>query len=122
MACFPSILWRSFLSSSSKIGCLGRFLSLSIPLGINEEVRQALSEGGPIVALESTIISHGGMGFPKNIQTAQQVENAVGSRGAIPATIAIMDGSLVVGCSDEELARLGKNEDANCPSVHVQTK
>eukprot|EP01028_Stygiella_incarcerata_P013050 TRINITY_DN810_c0_g1_i1.p1 TRINITY_DN810_c0_g1~~TRINITY_DN810_c0_g1_i1.p1 ORF type:complete len:676 (-),score=150.20 TRINITY_DN810_c0_g1_i1:1871-3898(-) len=99
----------------SKVGYFGRFLlSHSIPLRINAEVKEALSRGGPVVALESTIISHGGMGFPKNIETAQRVESAVRSRGAIPATIAIMDGHLVVGCSNEEMARLGRNEDDTC--------
>lgn len=78
-------------------------------LQISEEVAQALERTGPVLALESTIISHG-MPWPRNLETALTVEAAVRKRGATPATIAVMDGKLRVGLSEQELeslARLG---------------
>lgn len=71
-------------------------------LDIAEEVADALHAGFPVVALESTIISHG-MPWPKNLETALAVENAVRKEGAVPATIAIINGRLKVGLSREEL-------------------
>ncbi len=73
------------------------------------EVQHALSHGLPVVALESTIISHG-MPYPQNLQTALRVQAEVRSQGAVPATIAVMGGQMKVGLSDAELetlARLG---------------
>lgn len=69
---------------------------------IHPEVQQALKEKKPVVALESTIISHG-MPWPRNMETALSVEDAVRAAGAIPATIAIRDGKLLVGLSKEEV-------------------
>ncbi len=80
-------------------------------LDINPEVQNAIDNRKPIVALESTIICHG-MPFPKNLETAIEVESVVRENGGIPATIAILDGRLKVGISDEEmqfLAESGKN-------------
>ncbi|MDR1893763.1 MAG: pseudouridine-5'-phosphate glycosidase [Spirochaetales bacterium] len=71
-------------------------------LDMTPEVRQALEEGRPVVALESTIISHG-MPYPQNIETALEVEQAVRSRGAVPATVAILGGRLKAGLHREEL-------------------
>lgn len=71
------------------------------------EVRDALANGRPVVALESTIIAHG-MPYPKNVETALQVEQAVRSTGAVPATCAIIDGKLKAGLSPEEIERLGR--------------
>ena len=76
-------------------------------LKIAEEVRQALASGKPVVALESTIISHG-MPYPQNVETALTVEKIVREKGAIPATIAIINGMLTVGCTAEEIDYLGK--------------
>ncbi len=76
-------------------------------LKISEEVRQALASGKPVVALESTIISHG-MPYPQNVETALTVEKIVREKGAIPATIAIINGMLTVGCTAEEIDYLGK--------------
>ncbi len=76
-------------------------------LVISEEVKKALKKGKPIVALESTIISHG-MPYPKNVETALNVEKIVRDNGAIPATIAIIKGKLTVGISEEEIDYLGK--------------
>ena len=60
-------------------------------LDVNPEVAQALAEGKPVVALESTIISHG-MPYPQNVETALKVEEIIRSNGAVPATIAILGG------------------------------
>jgi pseudouridine-5'-phosphate glycosidase len=74
---------------------------------IHPEVQQALTEKKPVVALESTIISHG-MPYPQNVKTALEVETVIREGGAIPATIAILDGKLCVGLNDEQLEKLGK--------------
>jgi pseudouridine-5'-phosphate glycosidase len=76
---------------------------------ISEEVQIALKNNKPIVALESTIITHG-MDFPKNYETALQVEKAVRDNGSIPATIAILDGKLRVGLSEEDIIEMSKNK------------
>lgn len=76
-------------------------------LDILPEIKTALAENKPIVALESTIISHG-MPYPKNVETAKQVEDKVRENGATPATIAIVGGRLKVGLSDSELEYFGK--------------
>lgn len=77
-------------------------------LSINEEVKKALSEGKPIVALESTIISHG-MPYPENVKTALECQRIIRENGAVPATIAIIKGMLKVGLTDEEIDYLGKS-------------
>lgn len=74
---------------------------------ISKEVQEALANGKAVVALESTIISHG-MPYPKNVETALRVEEAVRECGAVPATIAIINGVPTVGCSKEEIEHLGK--------------
>lgn len=76
-------------------------------LVISEEVQEALKNGKAVVALESTIISHG-MPYPKNVETALKVEKIVRDNGAVPATIAIIKGKLTVGISEEEIDYLGK--------------
>ncbi|MEG0307114.1 MAG: pseudouridine-5'-phosphate glycosidase [Clostridium sp.] len=76
-------------------------------LNINPEVENALKEGKPVVALESTIISHG-MPYPKNVETALKVESIIRENGAVPATIAILDGVLKVGLTKDEVEFLGK--------------
>lgn len=77
-------------------------------LDISPEVQQALAEGRPVVALESTIISHG-MPYPKNVETAMLVEQTIRDNGAVPATIAILGGRLKAGLSPEEIEYLGKS-------------
>ena len=84
-------------------------------LNVSEEVKNALANNKPVVALESTIISHG-MPYPKNVETALSVEKIVRENGAVPATIAIIGGKLTVGCSKEEIERLGKGG-LNVPKV-----
>lgn len=76
-------------------------------LNVSKEVKEALKNNQPVVALESTIISHG-MPYPKNVETALAVEKIIRDNGAIPATIAIIGGKLTVGCSEEEITLLGK--------------
>ena len=76
-------------------------------LDVAPEVRQALDEGRPVVALESTIISHG-MPYPQNVETALNVEKIIRDNGAVPATIAVIGGRLKAGLSPEEINYLGK--------------
>ena len=76
-------------------------------LDINPEVAAALREGKPVVALESTIISHG-MPYPQNVETALNVERIVRENGAVPATIAVIGGRLKAGLSPEEIEYFGK--------------
>ncbi|HWJ95093.1 MAG TPA: pseudouridine-5'-phosphate glycosidase [Telluria sp.] len=75
------------------------------------EVVEARAAGKPVVALESTIISHG-MPYPQNVQTAREVEQVIRDAGAVPATIAIINGRICVGLSDEQLELLGNSADA----------
>lgn len=79
-------------------------------LDIKPDVSEALKKGKPVVALESTIISHG-MPYPKNVETALNVEKIVRENGAVPATIAILEGRLKVGLSENEIEYLGKARD-----------
>ena len=74
---------------------------------ISEEVKSALENNLPVVALESTIISHG-MPYPQNVETALKVEEIIRENGAIPATIAILNGKLMVGLTREQIDYLGK--------------
>ena len=76
-------------------------------LDISPEVKAALESGKPVVALESTIISHG-MPYPKNAETALRVEQTIRDNGAVPATIAVIGGRLKAGLSREEIEYLGK--------------
>ena len=80
-------------------------------LDVNPEVAQALAEGKPVVALESTIISHG-MPYPQNVETALKVEEIIRSNGAVPATIAILGGRLKAGLTKDEIEYLGKQGQA----------
>lgn len=79
-------------------------------LSITEEVQKALDENKPVVALESTIISHG-MPYPQNVEMAKEVEQIVRDNGAVPATIAIIDGMIKIGLTDEELEIMANTED-----------
>ena len=80
-------------------------------LQFSPEVQAARAAGKPIVALESTIISHG-MPYPQNVQTAREVEQVIRDAGAVPATIAIIDGRICIGLADEQLELLGQSKDA----------
>ena len=74
---------------------------------IAPQVQEALKNKRPVVALESTIISHG-MPYPQNVQTALTVEQIVRDMGCVPATVAVIGGVLTVGCSEREIEHLGK--------------
>ncbi|WP_353892694.1 pseudouridine-5'-phosphate glycosidase [Proteinivorax hydrogeniformans] len=78
-------------------------------VAISKEVAEAIKDKKGVVALESTIISHG-MPYPQNLQTALEVENIVRENGAVPATIAIMDGQIKVGLNKSEIEKLSQSE------------
>ena len=80
-------------------------------LSVSPEVAEALRQNKPVVALESTIISHG-MPCPQNVETALRVEQTIRENGAVPATIAIIGGKLKAGCTPEEIEHLGKKGQA----------
>ncbi|MBE6899808.1 MAG: pseudouridine-5'-phosphate glycosidase [Ruminococcaceae bacterium] len=82
-------------------------MNLAKYLDIAPEVKSALENGKPVVALESTIISHG-MPYPQNVNTARNVEKLIRKEGAVPATIAIIGGKFKVGLSDQEIEYFGK--------------
>lgn len=84
---------------------MNRYLQLS------PEVDKALREGRAVVALESTIISHG-MPYPQNVETALRVEQTIRDNGAVPATVAVIGGRLKAGCTPEEIEYLGKKGQA----------
>ncbi|WP_419902930.1 pseudouridine-5'-phosphate glycosidase [Kiloniella sp.] len=79
-------------------------------LVIAPEVATALAHGQAVVALESTIIAHG-MPYPKNVETAREVEGIIRREGAVPATIAVLDGEIRIGLDDESLEKLGRADD-----------
>lgn len=74
---------------------------------VNPEVAKALQENKPVIALESTIISHG-MPYPQNVETAMHVEQIIRDHGAVPATVGIVDGVGVVGLTKDEIEEMGK--------------
>ena len=86
-------------------------MNLNKYLDVAPEVAQAVAEGKPVVALESTIISHG-MPYPQNVETALKVEQIIRDNGAVPATIAILGGRLKAGLTAEEIEYLGKQGQA----------
>ncbi|KAF9572116.1 hypothetical protein EC968_010369 [Mortierella alpina] len=94
-------------ASRSLVPFKPRPLSTLTTLRLSDEVRSALDEKRPLVALESTIISHG-MPYPQNYETAVEVEKIIRDNGATPATIAIMDGQINIGLSDEQINQLAK--------------
>ncbi|UYP69896.1 pseudouridine-5'-phosphate glycosidase [Thalassobacter stenotrophicus] len=84
---------------------------LDVPMQMSVEVAAAQAQGAPIVALESTIITHG-MPYPQNLETARAVEGVVRNAGAVPATMAVLDGTLQVGLEDTDLDALAQRSDA----------
>ena len=82
---------------------------ISMKIRINPEVKKAIDEHRPVVALESTIISHG-MPYPKNVETALRVEKVIRDNGATPATIGIIDGEAVIGMTPMEIEEFGKRQ------------
>ena len=80
------------------------------PVAFSADVRAALAANAPVVALESTITTHG-MPYPANVETARKVEQTVRDNGAVPATIAVIDGVLNIGLDDAQLEALGQMSD-----------
>ena len=78
-------------------------------MDISEEIQNSIKGNGPVVALESTIISHG-MPFPQNLETALEVESIIRKEGAIPATIAVLEGRIKIGLSNLELEQFAQRE------------
>ncbi|HOQ79573.1 MAG TPA: pseudouridine-5'-phosphate glycosidase [Candidatus Cloacimonadota bacterium] len=78
-------------------------------LKISNEIKDAISNHMPVVALESTIISHG-MPYPENVETAKEVERIIRDNGAIPATIAIIKGEIIIGIDEQQMDYLAKND------------
>lgn len=76
-----------------------------------EEVKEAVAEGNPVVALESTIISHG-MPYPQNIETARSCEEVIRQNGAVPATMAVIDGRIHAGINEQQLQMLAESDSA----------
>ncbi len=85
-------------------------------LALAPEVADALAGGLPVVALESTIISHG-MPYPRNVAMAREVEGIVRESGAVPATVAVLDGRPTIGLGDDELELLGRDDSVRKVSV-----
>jgi pseudouridine-5'-phosphate glycosidase len=83
-------------------------MQLNTFLDIHPDVAQALAAGSPVVALESTIISHG-MPYPDNVKTALRVEDEIRAHGAVPATIAVIEGRLKAGLSPQQIEELGRS-------------
>ncbi|MDX1995730.1 MAG: pseudouridine-5'-phosphate glycosidase [bacterium] len=81
----------------------------NIEMNVSPSVANALENGGPVVALESTVITHG-LPYPQNIETALAMEAAVREAGATPATIAVLEGEITVGLNAEQIERLGQAE------------
>ena len=77
---------------------------------VNDHIKEAMANGIPVVALESTIISHG-MPYPQNVETALKVEEIIRNEGAMPATVGIIDGECVLGMTAEEIEEFGKRKD-----------
>jgi pseudouridylate synthase len=82
---------------------------MSLPLSVSPDVAQALEAGNPVVALESTIISHG-LPRPRNLDAARDFEEILRERQVMPATVAVLDGSLKVGLTDDELRRVAEED------------
>ena len=91
-------------------------LSDSSPIHLHPSVEEAIRGGSPVVALESTIISHG-LPRPENIRVAREIESIVAANGATPATIAILDGEIYVGLANEQLESIANRDDVVKASV-----
>lgn len=82
-----------------------------LPLSISPEIERTLENRGPVVALESTVITHG-LPWPQNLEVATLLEETIRNEGAIPATLAILDGQIRVGLSGKELEELARSDNA----------
>lgn len=98
-------LRASFTHQLRKASTLSIALKRQAPIDVHPEVEDALANGNPVVALESTIITHG-MPYPTSLEMAQSVERVVRSTGSVPATIALLGGRIKIGLQPAELERL----------------
>jgi pseudouridine-5'-phosphate glycosidase len=101
---------RSFDSKNFVFALLTQLSGMGKYLVLSDEVKNAIEANIPVVALESTIISHG-MPYPENIQTAREVEQIIAENGAMPATIAIINGEICVGLTEEQLEFMATAKD-----------
>ena len=106
-------LWRRHIQS------LPNALAMGAPIDVHPEVQHALAKNEPVVALETTIVTHG-MPQPTNLETAKAVEGIVRAQGAIPATIGIIQGRVKIGLRDHELEHLADVH--NTPVVKVSRR
>jgi pseudouridine-5'-phosphate glycosidase/pseudouridine kinase len=107
------MLARKAVFRPSRTKFLARYFhGPNLPIHISEEIKQAISENLPVVALESTIITHG-LPYPENISMAKQVEQLIRSNGAIPATIGFVKGIPTIGVNETDLELLGKSDMQN---------
>ncbi|NQV81342.1 MAG: pseudouridine-5'-phosphate glycosidase, partial [Alphaproteobacteria bacterium] len=83
---------------------------MTLPLVFAPAVRQAIDTGAPVVALESTVIAHG-LPAPRNLELALACESTIRARGATPATIAVIDGTIVIGCTEIQIRHLANASD-----------
>jgi pseudouridine-5'-phosphate glycosidase len=95
---------------------MGEYSESNRPIRFSDEVAESLNAGAPVVALESTIIAHG-LPHPRNLETAHAIEEAVRSGGAVPATVALLDGALRVGLDSADLHRLATSDDVEKVSL-----
>ena len=105
---------RLFGTRTIATGSIHDAIGRGLPIDVHPEVQDALAHGRPVVALETTIVTHG-MPFPTNLNTARSVEQIVRDNGAIPATIGIVQGRVKVGLEAHQLERLA--DVASNPSV-----
>ncbi|HID15291.1 MAG TPA: pseudouridine-5'-phosphate glycosidase, partial [Candidatus Atribacteria bacterium] len=77
---------------------------------IKDEVKEALDKGAPVVALESTLIAHG-LPYPENLEVARDLENIIREEGAVPATIAVINGEIHIGLTEDELLYIAQSKD-----------
>src|SRR5262245_42499043 len=92
----------------SPVAPLGLVMDTTLSLRIRPEVAEAIKQHRPVVALESTLVSHG-LPWPLNLETARAAEAAVRHTGAIPATIAVLEGAPTIGLDDDQLERVARN-------------
>jgi pseudouridine-5'-phosphate glycosidase/pseudouridine kinase len=97
---------RAFYSAAhGGINSLSQARARGAPIDLHPEIVDALANGRPIVALETTIVTHG-MPYPTNLTTARSVEEQVRKAGAVPATIGLISGRIKIGLHEHELERL----------------
>ena len=110
----------SHTSSLRKFASLAQALARHAPVDVHPEVQEALAHHAPVVALETTIVSHG-MPHPTNLETALSVESIVREQGAVPATIGIIGGRVKIGLERRDLEHLADTEN-DPPTVKISRR